>query len=357
MRRPTLEDVLGHPVILSAVCITVLVTVGSLASPDQSQALPLPSPADLLNVGKLIPDSLDPTQWAADGFAAILKFIFGDVDELGKNLVNLLLAVPLLTDAKAFPKLNAYREYVTGAAWGLLGLSFVVASFRYWLSSYGGSGAYEGAMGFIRSCVAISVLLAFVPFFDQLARFVNAFTSALVINPVVGHDLGKGLTHTISTGSIGGGGMVMIIAILAIGLAMVLIIVKVIITALLAVLFVASPLAIALWPIEELGWMLRSLLQAILGLLIFPVIWAVCFGTFAVLSADALFPGDHGGQIHAVLSPLVVLASLVVAFRLPFKVLSTATQAGISPGFSRGASHVRTAMNAIPAGRYSRVGR
>jgi hypothetical protein len=357
VRRPTLDTVLGHPVILSAVCITALITLGSIVSPDPSQALPIPSPADLLNADRLIPDSLSPTGLAADGFAAILKWIFGDVDELGKNLVNLLLAVPLLTDTKAFPKLNAYREYVTGAAWGLLGLSFVVASFRYWLASYTGAGAYEGAMGFIRSCIAISVLLAFVPFFDQLARFVNAFTSALVLNPIVGHDLGKGLTTTISTGAIGAGGIAMIIAIAAICLAMILLVVKVIITALLAVLFVASPLAIALWPIEEMAWLFRSLMQALLGLLIFPIIWAVCFGTFAVLSADALFPGDHGKQIQGVLAPLVVLAALVVAFRLPFAVLRQAMQAGISPGLSRGASHVQTVIRAVPAGRYAGRGR
>jgi hypothetical protein len=344
-------------VILGAVCIVALVTLGSIVSPEPSAALPLPSPADLLNADRLIPDSLSPSSLAADGFAAILKFIFGDVDELGKNLVNLLLAVPLLTDAKAFPKLNAYREYVTGGAWGLLALSFVVASLRYWLSSYTGAGAYEGAMGFIRSCVAISVLLAFVPFFDQLARFVNAFTSALILNPIVGHDVGHGFSSTISTAAIGGGGMMMIIAIFAIALAMILLVVKVIITALLAVLFVASPLAIALWPIEELGWLFRSLMQALIGLLIFPVIWAVCFGTFAVLSADALFPGDHGKQIQGVLAPLVVLAALVVAFRLPFAVLRQAMQSGISPNIGRGVSHVQTAVNAIPAGRYAGRGR
>jgi hypothetical protein len=126
-------------------------------------------------------------------------------------------------------------------------------------------------------------------------------------------------------------------------MAIILLVVKVIVTALLAVLFVASPLAIALWPIEELSWALRSLVQAILGLLIFPILWAVCFGTFAVLSTDALFPGNNGDAINTVLSPLIALAALIIAFRLPFAVLSQAMRAGISPGISRGVTHVRNA--------------
>jgi hypothetical protein len=354
MRRPTLDVVLGHPVILSVVCICTLVTLGSIASPDHAAAFPMPSPADLLTADKLIPGGLNPSSWVTDGFKAILKFIFGDIDDLGKHLVNLLLAVPLLTDAKAFPKLNQYREYVTGGAWGLLSLSFVVASMRYWLASYTGAGAYEGAQGFVRSCAAIAGLLVFIPLFDQVARLTNAFTSALVANPIVGDNLGKGMTGVLDTGLISGGGIPMLVAIVAIMLAITLLVVKVIITALLAVLFVASPLALALWPIEEFAYLFRTLLQAMMGLLLFPVIWALCFGTFATLSVDALFPGEHGSQIPRLLGPLVMLAALIVAFRLPFAVLRQAMQAGISPGLSRGVRNVQVITSSIPSGRWAK---
>jgi hypothetical protein len=346
--------VLGHPVILSAVCICTLITLGSIAAPDQAAALPSLSPADLLNAGKLIPGGLDPTQWPVEGFKAIVNFMVGDVDDLGKHLVNLLLAVPLLTDTKAFPKLNQYREYVTGGAWGLLSLSFVVASMRYWLAGYTGAGAYEGAQGFVRSCAAIAGLLVFVPLFDQVARLTNAFTSALVVNPIVGDGLGKGMSGVISTTSIAGGGIAMMVAIAAIVLAIILLVVKVIITALLAVLFVASPLALALWPIEEFAWLFRTLLQALVGLLMFPVIWALCFGTFSTLSVDAMFPGAHGSTIPQLLGPLVMLAALVVAFRLPFAVLRQAMQSGISPGLSRGVKNVQIIASSVPSGRWAK---
>jgi hypothetical protein len=334
---PSADRVLGRPVHLAVACALVLVVVGSLAVPAPASALP--SPLDIL------PDNLpnlDPTQWVVDGFKAILRFIFGDqLDELGRHLVNLLLSLPLLTDHGKFPELNNYRDYVTGGAWGILGLSFVVASLRYWLSSYSGSGAYEALTGFARTAGAIAMLLIFPVAFDQIARVVNAFTAALVDNPIVGDGLGKGLVGTLSTAPLAGGGIAMLIGIAAIIMALILLVVKVIVTALLAVLFVASPLAIALWPIEELAWGLRSLLQAMVGLLVFPILWAVCFGTFAVLSTDSLFPGDNGDVINSVLAPLITLAALVIAFRLPFAVLSQAMKAGISPGINRGVSVVR----------------
>jgi hypothetical protein len=59
------------------------------------------------------------------------------------------------------------------------------------------------------------------------------------------------------------------------------------------------------------------------------------------LSTDSLFPGDNGDVINSVLAPLITLAALVIAFRLPFAVLSQAMKAGISPGINRGVSVVR----------------
>lgn len=324
----------------------VLLVLGQLAVPEPASAIP--NPLDLLPGD--VP-SLDPTVWVVDGFKAILRFIFGDPSELGRNLVNLLLALPILTDKKLFPDLNSYREFVTGGAWGVLGLSFVIAGLRYWVSSYSGSGAYEAVHGFTKTVGAIAVLLMFPVAFDQCIRFANAFTAALVSAPAIKHGLGHGLVGTLSTAPFVGGGMAMFIAMGAIVMAMILLVVKVIVTALLAVLYVCSPLAIAVWPIEEGAWLLRSLVQAIAALLMFPILWALCFATFAVLNNDALFPGNHGDLLNSVLSPLIVLASLIIAFRLPFATLQQAMNAGISPGIQRGITVVQTVRSAVPGRR------
>ena len=78
----------------------------------------------------------------------------------------------------------------------------------------------------------------------------------------------------------------MIAALIAAVMALALILVKITITALLAVLYVLSPLAIGLWPVEQLSWLLRTLLQVAFVALIFPVLWAACFAVFAVLTPD-----------------------------------------------------------------------
>ena len=304
-----------HATVLGAIAV-VLVTL--LAAPDPAQAF-----------------SLNPADWAVDGLKAIIKWIFGDVSTLAEHLVQFLLGIPLIADPSQFPKLNAYRSYVVSGAWGILGLSFVVSSLRYWLSSYSGSGAHEALIGFARTAGAIAVLLIFPPMFDQLIRFVNEFTAALITNPIIGDALGRGITTTIAGALSPAGGISMLVGIASLVLALVLIVIKVIVTALLAVLFVLFALAISVWPIEELSWALRNVIQALLALLMFPVIWAICFGTFAVLSVDTLF-GEGGSLVNSILGPLFTLAALVVAFRLPFVVLRQATNAGLAPSVTKG---------------------
>jgi hypothetical protein len=295
--------------------------------------------------------SLNPADWVVDGFKAILEYIFGDADKLAGRIVTLLLAVPLLGDEQAFPRLNAYREYVTWGAWAVLGLMFVIASVRYYLSSFSGNGAWEALTGLARGVGAICLLLAFEPAFDLVTRSVNAFTAALIDNPVIGSGLGNGVVRVVGTSSFDAGGVAMIISIVAIIVALILVLIKVVVVSLLAVLYVASPLAIALWPLEEMAWAMRSCLQAIMGLLAFPILWALCFGTFAVLTTDALFPGDHGDLLNAVLAPLIGLASLIVAFKLPFSGLGQAMKAGVMPSSQRAARVVRTVRDRVPAGR------
>ena len=312
----------------------------------------------LLAVELLVPQpaaafSLNPADWVVDGFKAIIRFIFGDVAELGKNLMNLLLAVPLMTDKGKFPRLNAYREYVEVGAYALLSLTTLLAIVRYWLSGFTGNGGMEALMGVARGAAAVAILLAFEPAFDQVSRIENAFTAALIDNPVVGRGLGDGVVKLLSDQSLEGG-ITMLLSIVGVVTALLLLLVKVIVIALLAVLFVASPIAIALWPVDELAWAMRSCFLVILGLLSFPLLWALCFGAFATLTPDALFPGDYGDLLNAILAPAIALASLIVAFRFPFAVLKLGMQASVSPSSPirtiRDASYVKRAVGSRGGG-------
>lgn len=316
-------------------CALALVLVATLAAPEPAVAFP----------------SLNPADWAVDGFKAILEWIFGDFEDLADSVVSLLLGVPLLADARAFPGVHEYREYVTAGCWGILGLAFVIATIRYFQTGLTGGDAYGAVMGFARVVGAIVMLLMFPRAFDLISRITNEFTHAMIVNPVVGDGLKKGagpFAAFVALGSlVSSGGFGLIVGLAGFVMVVILIVVKVTVTALLAVLYVLSSLAAALWPIDELSWALRNLIQAMLVLLMFPVIWAICFGVFALLSVDSLFP-TAGGGMSGFLAPLLALTALIVAFKLPFVVLRQALNAGLMPSASRRLRDAYLAQRVLP---------
>ena len=167
----------------------------------------------------------------------------------------------------------------------MLTLSFTGAAIGYWLSSYTSSGAQQAATAFARTVGAIGLLISSPYIFQLATEAVNQLTAGIIGLPVVAH----GMTTTIREHvprrlALTQGGVGMIAALIAVVMALALILVKITITALLAVLYVLSPLAIGLWPVEQLSWLLRTLLQVAFIALIFPVLWAACFAVFAVLS-------------------------------------------------------------------------
>ena len=130
-----------------------------------------------------------------------------------------------------------------------------------------------------------------------------------------------------------------------------LIVTKIVLATLLALLFVAAPLAIALWPLPETSWLARTVLQSLIGVLLWPVVWALCFALFAVIGASAFTPGGSFGS-HIV-KPWVSVAALYVAFKAPQLLARQAMLAGLmpSPGstVARGLAYGRTAMRSSTA--------
>jgi hypothetical protein len=175
--------------------------------------------------------SLDPTDWAVKAVQAILKFFFGtSMEEIASVFVNLLLAVPPLADSTRFAELNAYRDYVMGAGWGLLSLSFIAACLSYWAASYTTSGAQEAARGFARTLGAIGLMLCFPIAFGVLSDAVNALTAGLIANDLIANDLGDLVRQTLTAGLATGGGLGLLVGVAALVIAIALLIVKVRVT-------------------------------------------------------------------------------------------------------------------------------
>ena len=112
-----------------------------------------------------------------------------------------------------------------------------------------------------------------------------------------------------------------------------LIVTKIVLATLLALLFVAAPLAIALWPLPETSWLARTVLQSLIGVLLWPVVWALCFALFAVIGASAFtLGGSFGTQL---VKPWVSVAALYVAFKAPQLLARQAMLAGLTPSLGR----------------------
>ena len=133
----------------------------------------------------------------------------------------------------------------------------------------------------------------------------------------------------------------MIAALIAVVMALALILVKITITALLAVLYVLSPLAIGLWPGRA------------------AVVAVADAAAGRVRRAD--LPRPVGGMLrrvrraHARLQqpgapqPLFGVAALIIAFKLPFALLRISTGAGLIPSAGKGMSAIYHARGLVRA--------
>src|SRR5215204_3813097 len=236
--------------------------------------LGLPGPADLIG----------------EVFEFFFETFFGIEARVTQRTLEWLLAAPVYTDRGAYGDLNALRANIEVAAWALLTLVFTVSAVRYYASGFTSAGSYEAVEALARGGVAAGALALYSQVFGSLAIGANYLTYGVIHEPNVGSGLTKLLTvATISSFTPLGVGT--IAAVVAVVIFLLLIVTKVVIAALLALLYVAAPLAIALWPLPETSWLARTVLQSLIGLLLWPVVWALCFALFAVLGASTFSGG------------------------------------------------------------------
>jgi hypothetical protein len=261
----------------------------------------------------------------------MLKLLFGLPAKATVSVVVALIAHPVYTDVHAYGPLNAYRAYVTAGAWGLFALVLTMSALRYWASGFSSSGSYEALAAFARSVAAAAGLVAFAEAFGYASILTNELTHALLAFAGV-HD---GIAKLMAAVTIGSGfGLGLIAGVISVVMLVLLIVTKVVISTMLAILFVATPLAIALWPLPEAAFLLRTCLSGIAALFLWPVIWALSFAVFAVMG-DAAF-SLSGGLGTAVMRPFVSVAALYVAWKAPLLIARQAMMAGLTPNLQRG---------------------
>lgn len=338
----------GTTVIGATAVVLAIVGAGALLGPSSADAaihLPsLPTPFDLGLPG--------PSDLIGGVFKFVFKTFFGLEAKVTQGAVRWLLAAPVYTDSNAYGALNTLRSSINAAAWALLTLVFTASAVRYYASGFTSAGSYEAVEAIARGGVAAGAMAFYPQVFGSLPVAANSLTFGITHAPGVG----AGLTKLLAGATIASFtplGVGSIAAVVAVIVFLLLVVSKVVIATLLALLFVATPLAIALWPLPETAWLARTVLQSLIGLLLWPVIWALCFALFAVIGASAFTPGGSLGT-HLV-EPWVSVAALYVSFKAPQMLARQAMFAGLMPSPSgiaaRGLFYGRAAMRAGGAAR------
>jgi hypothetical protein len=311
-----------------------------LAAPSQAQAqidLPLPGLPSPVDVG--LPGPGDVVEGIFEFF---FKTFFGVGAKVTRSVVIWLLATPVYSDAGAYRELNELRSYITVAGWALLTLVFTVAAVRYYASGFTAGGSYEAVEVLTRGGLAAGALAVYPEGFGAVSVIANQLTYGVTHAPGVEPGLTK-LMAAATVASFTPLGIGTIAAVVAVVLLVLLLVTKIVLATLLALLYVAAPVAIALWPLPETSWLARTWLQSLLAVLLWPVVWSLCFALFAVMSASAFsLRGSFGDEI---VKPWVAVAALFVAFKAPQLLARQAMLAGLTPSLGN------TAARAIVYGR------
>jgi hypothetical protein len=317
-------------------------------------ALLAPAPAaavELPDLPDLTPDIPGPADLVREMFEVLLETFFGIEVDVTRRVVDFLVAHPIYSDTARYPELGRLRAYVSAGGWAILTLTIAVAGLRYWASGFTASGSYEAIQGMVRGAAAAAAMVAYPQVFEWLCVAGNLLTHALLEAPGVEDGLTKLLAAAlvVNVATLGVGS---IAAVAAVVVLLLLVVSKIVIATVLALLFVSGGLAIALWPLPETAWVARTWLQVLFGVLLWPVVWALCFALFAVLGQSAFsIEGEFGDQL---IKPFVTVATLWVAFKAPQLLARQAMLAGIAPtlgsGLARTVVYGRGALGAAQRG-------
>jgi hypothetical protein len=131
---------------------------------------------------------------------------------------------------------------------------------------------------------------------------------------------------------------------------------KVLLAGATTLIFVAMPLALALWPLRETAWIAGRLAHVLFIAVATPLIWALIFATAAVMGGSVF--GLHGGFWDTILiRPLAAISMFVLALWAPLMLLRHA-HGGVGHPVGRlaGYASMRLATNAMSAQLPERFG-
>jgi hypothetical protein len=311
------------PAGLLAVAVLSMV---SLAAPEPARAIPVNPIAaigDVLGAGaNAITGGIGKV--AVEAFEAIIKALFAwPAKIINRELLSWLVAVPdyaihpeSAAAGRGGSNLAELGATTSAMAFAALGAVATVSGIRYWAAGLSGSGGLEALEGLGRTVGAALFIVLWPWLFRHCADLANAAGSGLLGSGSVIDDTARLLAVAFAA-AVAFNILSILIAIGAALLFLALLLTKIAVSAAIAVVFVAMPLAVMLWPIPELAWIARTAMRAFATVLVIPLAWAVCFATFAAVGIDALTLKGAGKVVDALIMPLVAVALLWLTVALP----------------------------------------
>src|SRR4051794_29447906 len=263
-------------------------------------------------------------QGAVEAFGAIVKALFAwPAKMINRELLAWLVAVPDYainpTTAPAGPQssnLEQLEATTSAMAFAALGAVGTVSAVRYWAAGLTGSGGLEAFEGLARTVAAALFIVLWRWLFRHCADLANHAGRGLLASDSVLEDTAR-LLAVAFTVAVAFNVLGILVALAAAVLFLMLLVSKIAVSAVTALVFVGMPLAVMLWPIPELAWIARTAMRAFATVLAIPLVWAVCFATFAAVGADALALKGAGSVVDALIQPLVAVALLWLIVSVP----------------------------------------
>jgi hypothetical protein len=287
---------------------------------------------------------------AVGAFKGIIKFLFGGIEAyLTLAVLSLLVHVSVNTGGAV----SSLYNLTSGIAIAALGGIMTLSVFRYWIVGLtGGDDAFSAIKGVTRSIGTVCFILMWPWIFLQLQGSVNVIDSAILRSPAIEGDIGTlfrvtGVGNPFAFAS--GVGIIIniFVAILFVILLLGLFSMKIVLTYSVGVIYVAMPLGIAVWPIEELAWIPKLLARSLGLCLLIPMVWTLVFSTWGAIGDNAVNLRGTPGQV--LIQPLIVISMLWMAVSLPHSLLRMARQGlgGLGGGSGRGQVASMTASRMV----------
>jgi hypothetical protein len=232
-----------------------------------------------------------------------------------------LVALPNVADTTVWPTVGRLEGSMMWVAGALLPTTLIIATARDTALSLSFRASPGNAL--LRVIGAVFWLVMYRFSFRFGVAFVNTLTHTMLSWPIVSEGLDRTVLVMFAGSAVFGvgGAFLGLLGLVALVFAICLFALKVLILSVLAILFVAGPLFIALTPLPTLGYLARGWLLAVVGVCLIPVGWCIVFSTAGAISLDVT---NLGGGAHIgsrVVGAFAALVTFYIAFRWPLMVL------------------------------------